>query len=144
VGRLIGLDIGDRRIGIAISDPDGRIAVPLRVLERSEADDDVLALVEIAGGESAEGFVAGLPRSLDGTLSAQAERVQSFARKLNEISGLRVDYWDERLTTVQANRIASSGQGGGKRKKRARESRDDLAASIILQAYLDRQRAARA
>jgi putative Holliday junction resolvase len=144
VGRLIGLDIGDRRIGLAISDPEGRIAVPFRVLERSAEDDDVLALSEIAGGEGADGFVAGLPRSLDGSLSAQAERVQSFARHLNEVSGLRVDYWDERLTTVQANRIASAGHGGGKRKKRARESRDDLAASIILQAYLDRRRTAKA
>jgi putative holliday junction resolvase len=142
VGRLIGLDIGERRIGMAISDPEGRIAVPFRVLERSREDDDLLALSEIAGGENVDGFVAGLPRSLDGSLGAQAERVQSFVRRLNEMSGLRVEYWDERLTTVQANRAASAGQGGGKRKKRARESRDDLAASIILQAYLDRQRTA--
>ena len=123
--------MGERRIGIAVSDPEGRVAVPLRILQRAGASADEQALADLARAEGIEAFVVGLPRSLDGSIGPQARRVQSFAGRLGKATGLPVRLWDERLTTVQARRT------GGKKR---RAPVDDLAAALILQSYLDRQR----
>jgi len=130
--RILGLDIGERRIGIAISTPEGGLAVPLRILEREKEPVDIERIAEIARSEDAGAIVVGDPLSLDGSVGPQARSVRAFARRLQSSTGLRVELWDERLTSVQAGRSPS----------RQRGPIDDLAAAIILQAYLDRQRSA--
>lgn len=141
MARILGLDVGERRIGVAISDPEGRIAVPLRILDRTSAE---RAIAELARAEEVELIVLGLPLSMDGSVGAQARLVQAFGEGLARASGLPIKYWDERLSSVQADRT-----GVGKRRRMVRDPRrrrapaDDVAAAIILQGYLDRQRALR-
>jgi putative Holliday junction resolvase len=131
VARALGLDVGDRRIGLAISTPEGRLAVPLRVLERTNDSADLAAINAVIKAESVELLVVGHPRSLAGDVGPQARRVEAFAEKLRATTELPVALWDERLTSVQAERSA---RAGGRRGPA-----DDIAAAIILQAYLDRQ-----
>jgi putative Holliday junction resolvase len=135
MGRMLGLDLGERRIGVAISTPEGGLAVPLRVLESAGDEADARAIAELARAEGVETLVVGHPLSLDGTAGAQAQRVEAFARLLERETGLPVALWDERLTTKQAERAPA-----GTRPSRRRAPPDDVAAAIILQAYLDRQR----
>lgn len=140
MGRILGLDVGERRIGVAISAPEGRLAVPLRVLERRGEAADAQAIADLARAEGAEALVVGYPLSLDGSAGPQARRVEAFARLLASASGLPLELWDERLSSVQAERPPA-----GPARRRARGSRrrrppaDDLAAAIILQSYLDRR-----
>jgi len=141
VTRIIGLDVGERRIGIAISTPEGGLAVPLRVLERSEESADLHAIAELAVTENATMIVVGHPISLDGSRGAQARRIEAFARSLAESSGLAVELADERLTSAQAKRTPTK---RGRKQSSRRAPVDDLAAAIILQAYLDRHRPAAA
>lgn len=137
VTRILGLDVGERRIGVAISTPEGSLAVPLRVLERSEESADLRAIAELAVAENATAIVVGHPISLDGSRGAQARSVEAFAHSLAETSGLAVELADERLTSAEAKR----GRSQSSRSQRARRAPvDDLAAAIILQAYLDRRR----
>ncbi|MCH8025517.1 MAG: Holliday junction resolvase RuvX [Chloroflexi bacterium] len=139
--RIIGLDVGERRIGIAISTPEGGLAVPLRVLERSEESADLRAIAELARAEEATMIVVGHPISLDGSRGAQARRIEAFALSLAEASGLAVELVDERFTSTEAKR----GRNQRSRSRRARRAPvDDLAAAIILQAYLNRRRPAAA
>ncbi len=141
MGRILGLDIGERRIGIAISTPEGRLAVPLRILEcRSDAE-DARAIAEIAGAEKADVLVVGHPLSLDGSVGLQARKVQAFARLVARESGLPLELWDERLSSSQAERApVRPRRRGSKGGRRRRTPADDVAAAIILQSYLDRQR----
>jgi putative pre-16S rRNA nuclease len=129
--RILGLDVGERRIGLAISTPEGRLAVPLRILESQKEPADIQAIGEIARAEEATSIVVGYPLSLDGSIGPQARRIEAFARRLEHASGLPVALWDERLTSVQAERSMTSA--------RRRGPVDDVAAAIILQSYLDRQ-----
>ncbi len=141
VGRIVGLDVGERHIGVAISAPEGRLAVPLRVLERRGDEADTRTITQLARDEDAVALVVGDPLSLDGSAGPQAHRVRAFAARLAAASGLPLELWDERLTSVQAARARV-----GPRKrlargaKKRREPEDDLAAAIILQSYLDRHR----
>ena len=141
VGRVLGLDVGERRIGVAISDPERRLAVPFRIVERREDASDVQTIVDLARDEKVEALVIGHPITLKGTVGPQARQVEAFAERLAEASGLPLELWDERLTTVQAQRSLT-----GARKRRGGPSRsrsrvDDVAAAIMLQSYLDRHRA---
>jgi len=129
--RIIGLDVGDRRIGVAISSPEGRLAVPLRIIERQKEPADIETIAALARAEEAIAIVVGYPLSLDGTAGQQARRVEGFARRLQKSTGLKLELWDERLTSVQAERSLTG--------SRRRGPVDDLAAAIILQGYLDRQ-----
>jgi putative Holliday junction resolvase len=129
--RILGLDVGERRIGLAISSPEGRLAVPLRILERVKEPADIEAIAEVARAEEASAIVVGYPLSLDGSVGRQARRVEAFARRLQKAIGLPLELWDERLTSVQAERSLAG--------HRSRGPVDDVAAAIILQAYLDRQ-----
>jgi len=129
--RILGLDVGDRRIGVAISSPEGRLAVPLRIIERLKEPADLEAIAALARAEEATGIVVGLPLSLDGTAGKQARHIEGFARRLSKHTGLAIEFWDERLTSVQAER-STAGLRRGK-------AVDDVAAAIILQSYLDRQ-----
>ena len=141
VGRILGLDLGDRRIGVAISDPDKRLAVPLRILERQSDAADAQAIIDLARAEGVATLVVGHPITLAGAAGAQAKRVEAFADRLAKASGLPLELWDERFTSVQAERTpASPRKGGTKRGRRRRAPADDLAAAIVLQSYLDRLR----
>jgi len=142
VSRILGLDVGERRIGIAISDPEGRVAVPLRILERASGGATEQAIGDLARVEGVVLIVLGLPLSMDGTVGQQAQLVQAFGETLARATGLAVAYWDERLSSVQAERTGAGSRKRAVRHRRGgRTPRDDVAAAIILQAYLDRQRA---
>jgi putative Holliday junction resolvase len=143
-GRILGLDAGDRRIGVAISDPDRSFALPLRsVLVDGH---EVEALRDLVTGEDVGEIVVGLPLSLSGDDSAQTQRVREFAAGLEGALALPVHLWDERLSSFEAGRLAtdagarSRGRRGRARQQPSPVDTDALAASIILQAYLDRLR----
>jgi putative Holliday junction resolvase len=134
--RSLGLDVGDKRIGLALSDPLGMLARPLSVLERTEDSVDVEKIAVLAGEQQVAMIIVGLPRSIDGTLGSQAQKVQKFAELLKTASAIPVAYRDERYTTMIAKDLI---EAGGKKKKRySKKGEDDaLAAAVILQSYLN-------
>lgn len=134
MARILCLDVGERRIGLAISTPEGRLAVPLRILERPSDDEAIGAIAELALHEGVQTIVAGHPIGMDGSIGPQAQRVAAFARRAAEAAGLPLELWDERLSSAQAERARRS---VGRGRRRGAPS-DDLAAAIILQSYLDR------
>ena len=132
--RVLGIDFGERRIGLAMSDPAGRMALPLETVVRG-ADDAYLTRIKGLCEEHGIGeVVVGLPLSLSGDVGPQAEATLVFAEKLKELVGVPVLTWDERMTTLSASRAL--GEAKLSRKKR-REVVDKVAATLILQAYLD-------
>ncbi|MFN8556214.1 MAG: Holliday junction resolvase RuvX [Dehalococcoidia bacterium] len=131
--RTLGLDVGERRIGVAISDPDGRLAVPLRVIERHGAG-DAAAIAMLAEREEAGRIVVGLPLSLDGAAGAQARHSEAFAAELKAVTTADVVFYDERFSSAEADVHL---RAAGLNTRDARRHRDAVAASIILQAYLD-------
>jgi putative Holliday junction resolvase len=135
--RSLGLDIGDKRIGVALSDPGGILASPFAVIDRRDESLDIEAIIDIIRRQGVERVIVGLPLSMDGSLSKQAEKVKAFTQGLCEQTEVPVDYRDERLTTVMAQRLkkAAGNKRGGKK------ARDDAqAAALILQGYLDEGR----
>jgi putative Holliday junction resolvase len=136
VGRILGLDLGERRIGMAVSDPLGITAQGLPTLVRAGGAADLEAIASRTQEYEVERIVLGLPLRLDGTAGPAAEAARRFAADLERYSGLPVDLWDERLTTVQAERTLT---GAGVRRDRRKASRDRLAAVLILQSWLDAQ-----
>ena len=132
--RLIGLDVGERRIGVAVSDEKRVVALPECVIERRGVEEDVRALSNIAREKGGGRFIVGLPLRLDGSRGVEADGVAQFARKLAERSGIPVEMSDERLSTKQAERHLIK---GGVRRRRRREIVDKMAAQIILQSYID-------
>ena len=133
--RILGLDIGEKRIGVSLSDPLGIMAGALTVIERTTDDTAIKQIIVLSRENEVGSIVVGLPRSLDGSLGKQAQAVQSFVDLLKERTELPVVTWDERLSTVAAERTLL--ETGMKRDKRKRH-RDSLAAAFILQGYLDR------
>ena len=133
-GRILAIDPGERRIGVAAADLGLRVAIPLTTIEGGP--DAVEAVARLVEEEGARTLVVGLPLSLSGALGPQAQRAQALAGALVERLSIPVLTWDERLTSAEARRRLSSG-GGRRRDKR---DVDALAAAIILQAYLDSQR----
>jgi putative Holliday junction resolvase len=138
---LMGLDVGEKRIGVAIANAAGLLAVPLAVLDRVEEEADLKAILALAEEHDVEQIVVGLPRSMDGSIGKQAEVVLAFCKLLSQHTDIPVDTWDERLSTVAAERLLSEA-GAKKGKKKAQ--RDALAAAIVLQGYLDRARSSSA
>ena len=134
--RILGVDYGEKRIGLAVSDPDGVMALPLRVVEVRGEDDAVRAICQVAAVKEAERMVVGLPLNMNGTHGPMAEKAAAFAARLATAAGLPVDTFDERLSTSSAER--SLLEADLSRRKR-RGLRDKLAAQIILQSYLDRK-----
>lgn len=134
VERILGLDVGERRIGVAISTPEGGLAIPLSIIDALDDEADAKAVAHLARSEHVSLIVIGHPISMDGTVGPQARKIEAFAKLLQQASGLQVELSDERLSTAQARRAPSS---AGKQQGPV----DDIAASIILQSYLDRQRA---
>jgi len=140
-GRILGLDAGEKRIGVAISDPGRRFALPLRSIV-IDGRDEVAAVEAIVRAEEVAEVVVGLPLSLSGQPSAQTGRARSFGERLERRLGLPVHFWDERLSTQEALRLGQEARPE-RRRRRSRPApvdADALAASIILQAYLDKLR----
>ncbi|HTD19596.1 MAG TPA: Holliday junction resolvase RuvX [Ktedonobacteraceae bacterium] len=151
MARLMALDVGEARIGVALSDSTGVLASPYTTLHISRDEEQTWkAIQKVIDETEAEGLVVGLPISLDGQLHAQGQRVQSFAKRLQEHIAIPLTLWDERLSTVEAQRLlAQRGQDeGGKRQRQRGQQRiqskrrrhaheiDALAATVILQDYL--------
>ena len=139
-GRLLGVDLGERRIGLALSDPDGVIASPHSVLTRGrEHSADHAAILAVAREEEAVGIVVGLPISLSGRLgpAARAALVEIEELRSAAGAGLAVDACDERLTTVVAERALVE---GGVRRAQRRTVVDKVAAAVMLQSWLDSRR----
>ena len=132
----MGLDVGDRRIGLALSDPEGILASSLGSLERRGIERDIKFLLTVIKERNVERIVVGLPKQLDGTLGEQARKVQEFAGKLREACPVPLEFWDERLSTVIARERLR--EAGAKRVTKGRI--DAAAATYILQGYLDKSR----
>lgn len=132
--RVMGLDVGDRRIGVAVSDPEGWLARGVTVITRTTLSRDLSAIQSIAREEGVEKIVVGLPRRLDGTIGPQAEKAQEFGRTLQERIGIPVVFWDERLSTVAAQKMMIS---TGVKKAKRKSTIDMAAATVLLQGYLD-------
>lgn len=137
-GRILAIDPGERRIGVAAADLRTRIALPLTTIEAG--GDPVEAVARLAEEEGAEAVVVGLALSLTGAMGEQAQRAQALAERLARRLGVPVHTWDERLSSVEARRHADQGRRSGRGKTRRRGDLDAVAAAIILQAYLDSQR----
>ena len=141
VTRSLGLDVGDRRIGVALSDPQGVLATPLTIINRRDEGADVEAITDIISQHQVEQVIVGLPRSMDGSIGKQAEKVEAFIQKLCSYTETPVEFRDERLTTVSAKRLMHTANARKGRKARRKVRDDAVAAALILQGYLDeRQR----
>jgi putative Holliday junction resolvase len=136
--RVLGLDPGERRIGIAISDPTGTLAHPLQALVRGSREEDFAAIAALVAEHDVELVVVGWPLSLDGTEGPQARRVARYTDALAACLPVPVVSWDERFTTAAADEILRQIRGRkGRRRARARGQVDAIAAAVILQSYLD-------
>ena len=132
------MDWGERRIGLAVSDPSGVIASPLPTLKVSGRDEALTRVARAAEEQEVERIVVGLPLDMDGGRGGRARLTETFIEKIRGATRLPVIPWDERLTTVQAERILISGDVS---RARRRKVIDQVAAVILLQAWLDAQRA---
>jgi putative holliday junction resolvase len=135
--RVLAIDPGSVRLGLALSDPTGTIAQPLSVLRRRSEAEDLKTLRDLVEQHDVELIVVGLPRMMNGRLEAAARDAQAFGAKIGQATGRAVAYWDERLTTVAAERYLID---QGKRRAKRRQEVDRLAATLLLQGYLDFQR----
>ena len=137
--RFLGLDVGNRRIGVAVSDELGLTAQPVMTLERKHnRRDDLRSLARLARRFSVVGIVVGNPMHMSGEVSPQAEKIQLFAAELGELAGLPIHLWDERLTSHEAHRILYE---AGHKRQNHRRVIDQVAATLILQSFLDEHRA---
>jgi putative Holliday junction resolvase len=133
-GRLLGVDYGTVRVGLAVCDPDRIVASPLATYTRRDADTDAAYFRQVAAAEGAVGLVVGLPVHTDGREGVKAKEAREFGAWLGGVTGLPVTYYDERFTTVQAE---SALWNAGLTHKRRKERRDRVAAQMVLQAYID-------
>lgn len=133
-GRVAGIDYGTVRIGVAVSDPDRILASPYENYVRKSVGRDAEYFKRLVQEERITQFVVGLPLHLSGDLSEKAKEALEFGRWLTEQTGVQVDFFDERYTSVEAERILRSAKLTDKKR---RERRDMLAAQILLSAYID-------
>ena len=136
-GRIMGLDVGDKTIGVAVSDLMGLTAQGVKTVKRIRKKKDIEALKEIIKERQVNKIVSGLPKNMNGTLGPQGEKVIKFCELLEQETGIKIEYWDERLSTVAAERTLIQ---GNVRRENRKGVIDMVAAVIILQGYLDRQR----
>ena len=134
---LAGLDLGDKTIGVAVSDGLLSVATPLTTIRRKKFGIDAASLMDIVTGRQLAGIVLGLPRNMDGTEGPRCQSTRAFARNLSRLTDLPITFWDERLSTVAAERALL--EADASRKRRA-EVIDHVAAGYILQGVLDRIR----
>ncbi|UWQ42900.1 Holliday junction resolvase RuvX [Leisingera aquaemixtae] len=134
---LMGLDLGTKTIGVAVSDRIGAVATPLETVKRKKFSADAARLLEIIKDRDISGILLGLPRNMDGTEGPRCQSTRAFARNLMQLTDLPISFWDERLSTVAAEKALL--EADTTRKRRA-EVIDHVAASYILQGALDRMR----
>ena len=134
-GRLLGLDVGSKTIGLALSDTTRAVATPLTTIKRTKFTKDAVELSEIIENHEISALVIGLPLNMDGSEGPQAQSVRAFARNLSSHVSLPVAFWDERLSTAAAERTLLEADAS---RKRRGEVIDKMAAAIILQGALDR------
>jgi len=132
--RILALDVGEKRIGLAVSDPLGITAQGLGVLNRKDWETDLARILEVASEYKVKEIVVGLPRHMDGRLAKQAQEILDLGRALEESLGVKVIPWEERLTSVEAERLLLAADVS---RRRRRQVMDKLAAVLILQSYLD-------
>ena len=135
--RIMAIDYGDARTGVAISDLTGTLTGFTAVIQSRREEDVLSQLVQLISQRQIEELVVGFPRNMDGSEGPRAELYRSFAQKLEEASGLPVHLWDERRTTIEAHNILHE---SGKRMKAHKKNVDAVAASLILEGYLIRKR----
>ena len=134
-GALIGLDLGTKTIGLALSDPGRRIATPLFTIQRTKFTADAKQLLEAAAEHAVSGLVLGLPLNMDGSEGPRAQATRAFARNLGRLTALPILFWDERLSTAAVTRTLLDADTS---RKRRGEVVDKMAAAYILQGALDR------
>ena len=134
--RIMGLDIGDKRTGVALSDPGEILASPFTIIERSDEEHDITAIITIITQYAVGKIIVGLPRSMAGTIGHQAAKVEAFVERLRNHTEIPIEFQDERLSTVSARQLMQSTGRKAKRKPRY----DAAAAAVILQGYLEEQR----
>ena len=133
-GRVLALDLGKQRIGLALSDESQVVAQGLETLERTNIREDLARLSQLASDNSVSLIVVGNPLHMSGREGFQAEKAREFGARLQEASSIPVEFWDERLTTVEAHRILYE---SGRPRTEHRALVDQVAAVIILQGFLD-------
>jgi putative Holliday junction resolvase len=134
--RALGIDLGEARIGVAVSDELGMLAHPVETIVVKETPDPLGRVVQLAKEKDVSHIIIGLPKNMDGTMGVAAEKVRAFADRLREQVTCIVKLWDERLTTVAAQRYLHD---AGRNVKQSRAVIDQVAAQIILQGWLDGQ-----
>ncbi|MED1792480.1 Holliday junction resolvase RuvX [Brevibacillus nitrificans] len=132
--RLLGLDVGDKTIGVAVSDELGWTAQGVETIKRQSKEKDFARLQELIAQYQVGAIVVGLPKNMNGTIGPRAEMCQSFGKVLQEKTSLPVHMWDERLTTMAAERMLISADVSRQKRKTVI---DKMAATLILQGYLD-------
>ncbi len=135
--RIMAIDYGDARTGVALSDPTGFLAGQTFLIKSRKQEVVLEELAALVQRQGAQELVMGYPRNMDGTLGPRAEKYAAFARRLEEATGLPVALWDERRTTVDAHRILGE---RGVRAKNRKDKIDSVAATLILEGYLDWKR----
>ncbi len=138
MSRILALDLGDKRIGVAMSDPTQTLASPLTIIERVSDEQAIKDILKIATENKVNLIIVGLPRSMDGSIGYQAEKVQLFTGQLEKQATVPIEYRDERFTTVTAMRLK---QESSARKLKWKTRFDAMAAAVILQEYLDEKAA---
>ena len=134
MARIMALDVGEATVGVAISDPLGITAQPITTIRRRSFKDDLRAIADLAASYEVQTIVVGLPLRMSGIAGSAAEEALSFAERVRKAVSLPVETWDERLSTVQAERSLIEADLS---RRRRREVINQVAAAIILQAYLD-------
>lgn len=134
-GALVGLDLGTKTIGVAVSDPDRRIATPVETIARQRFTSDAQRILALAGERRAIGFVLGLPINMDGSEGPRAQATRAFARNLAKLTDLPIALWDERLSTAAVERELIAADASRARRKAVIDAH---AAAYILQGALDR------
>ena len=135
--RIMAIDYGDARTGVAISDATGLLAGFTTVIHSRKAEQVAQELHRLIGQHGVDELVMGFPRNMDGSEGPRAELYRAFAAQLEELTGMTVNLWDERRTTIEAHQILHN---GGKKMKQHKNTVDAVAATLILEGYLTRKR----
>ena len=136
MGRLLALDVGERRIGVAVSDPTGTLARPLKTIVRASRRADFQAIAQVVDDCAATRIIVGLPLSLDGTEGPQARQVRRYAERLAQAVSVPIEFWDERYSSMVATEILRV-KGKHRDRRQGRGAIDAAAAAVVLQSYLD-------
>jgi len=136
MARTLALDLGERRIGVAVSDPTGTVARPVTAIIRASRQQDLDAITRLVDEYQAALVIVGLPLSLDGSEGPQAQQTRFYAERLAEELDVPIKFWDERYSSVRAEEILR-GKKGKRRRRQTRGDVDATAAAVFLQSYLD-------